>query len=247
MPQPSGFVIYRGPSLLDGAPIVAIAVTASGNRKTGDMVQTYILCADVAPIEAARFGADASVCGDCKHRPALGGACYVNLGHGPRSVHAAYKRGRYPDATGETLAELGRGRMVRLGTYGDPMAVPAHVWQTLTLHAAGHTGYSHQWQNPRIPAAQWRAVMDLCMASTDSETECVQARDAGLRYFRIAELGAVPGPREFTCPASAEAGKRLTCAQCGACNGTRSAADRRASPVIIVHGAKASRFATTPR
>ena len=39
----TGYVIYKGPSLLDGAPIVVIAVIGSGNTKTGDMVQTYIL------------------------------------------------------------------------------------------------------------------------------------------------------------------------------------------------------------
>lgn len=72
--KPTGFVIYEGPSVLDGAPIVAIAVTASDNRKTGNMVQTYILRRDVHPSEALRTGDDASIRGDCKHRPALGGA-----------------------------------------------------------------------------------------------------------------------------------------------------------------------------
>ena len=37
-------IIYNGPSLLDGTPIIAIAIRKSGNAKTGDMVQTYILC-----------------------------------------------------------------------------------------------------------------------------------------------------------------------------------------------------------
>ena len=36
---PSGFVMYDGPSAIDGAPIVVIATLKSSNRKTGDMVQ----------------------------------------------------------------------------------------------------------------------------------------------------------------------------------------------------------------
>lgn len=42
--QTKSGIIYRGPSLIDGQPIVAIAIAKSRNTKTGDMVQTYILC-----------------------------------------------------------------------------------------------------------------------------------------------------------------------------------------------------------
>jgi hypothetical protein len=31
-------IIYRGPSLIDGAPIVVIAVVSAHNRKTGNKV-----------------------------------------------------------------------------------------------------------------------------------------------------------------------------------------------------------------
>ena len=70
-----GFVFFDGASLIDGAPIVGIAVLSSVNRKTGNMVQTYILRADQAPLDAIRAGDDESICGDCVHRPALGGSC----------------------------------------------------------------------------------------------------------------------------------------------------------------------------
>lgn len=42
-------ILYRGPSLLDGQPIVAIAIVKSDNAKTGNMVQTYILREDIDP------------------------------------------------------------------------------------------------------------------------------------------------------------------------------------------------------
>lgn len=48
----NGFVLYEGPSVLDGAPIVAIATMSTKNAKTGAMVQTWILRANMAPLAA---------------------------------------------------------------------------------------------------------------------------------------------------------------------------------------------------
>lgn len=245
--QPTGYVIYQGPSLLDGAPIVAIALTHSGNRKTGDMVQTYILRQDERPTDALKSGADASICGDCKHRPALGGACYVVVAQGPTVVWKTWRAGKYPDARdGSGLgctSMLGVDRMVRLGTYGDPAAVPAEVWQRLTRYASGHTGYTHQWRNEGLPKAHQDAIGALCMASVDSEDEAKLARAMGRRYFRVRCADEPIGEREVVCPASEEAGKVRTCATCKACHGTDPERSRAASVVIIVHGSKASRFA----
>src|SRR5262245_54038294 len=45
-PRPNGVVLYRGPSLLNGKPIVCVAVgltRRSKNQKTGGAIQTYIL------------------------------------------------------------------------------------------------------------------------------------------------------------------------------------------------------------
>jgi hypothetical protein len=61
-------IIYKGPSLLDGAPIVAIATYSNRNTKTGKVVQTYILRSDINPREASKTGADFSICGNCPMR-----------------------------------------------------------------------------------------------------------------------------------------------------------------------------------
>jgi hypothetical protein len=68
---------WRGPSPVDGAPIVliitglsALPSEQSDNRKTGPMVQTYILRQDMAPVAAMMAGMDRSICGDCPLRPA---------------------------------------------------------------------------------------------------------------------------------------------------------------------------------
>lgn len=236
--QPKGFVIYRGPSLLDGAPIVAIAMVNSENRKTGNMVQTYILRDDGKPTDNVKSGADASICGDCKHRPSNGGACYVTVFQGPLVVWKQLQMGAYPDADSLDVGQMVAGRMVRLGTYGDPAAVPVNVWESLTRYASGRTGYTHQWRN--LPKDQ-DALMMLVMASCDTADEAAQARAMGYRYFRIRTADESIGEREFVCPASDEAGKRKTCAECGACDGSERGA--KASAVIIAHGPTKTRFA----
>ena len=245
--KPTGYVIYRGPSLINGAPIVAIAITGgSTNSKTGNMVQTYILAdTGLSPVESAKQLLDVAVCGDCKHRTGTGGSCYVNLGQGARAVYDGFLRGIYPAHTASSDATAlehamweSRRRMVRLGTYGDPAAVPATIWRSLLTFAQGSTGYTHQWRN-----ALGLAVRDFCMASADTPAERDLARSLGFRTFRVRTTEQPIMPGEFSCPAAAESGKRTTCADCGACSG--GLASRKADPVIVVHGSLAKRFKTT--
>lgn len=238
MATPSGAVIYRGPSLIDGAPIVVLAVKLKGagkaNSKTGDMVQTYILREDIDPVQAIRSGDDSSVCGDCVHRGEgfKGRTCYVNVGQGALSVWRAYHRGAYPIMTPEEAGKLIRGRMVRLGTYGDPAAAPAKVWRALVKHSEGWTGYTHQW---RKRFAQ--GLRKLCMASADSAGDAILAHAKGWRTFRVAPSNAPNIGREALCPASKEAGRILQCLDCKACDGANG---RRSSIRIAPHGAYAS-------
>lgn len=235
MKKPSGFILYRGKSLLDGQPIVVVAITKSSNVKTGDMVQTYILVDNGrSPVDNARDLLDVSICGDCIHRRGLGGDCYVNLGQGARAVAEGITRGIYPEDI-ESAQAYARGRMVRLGTYGDPAAVPLSIWESLLEFAKGSTGYTHQWKKP-----QGQAVMSVCMASADNEVQRQEAKSLGYRTFRVRLEEEPKLPGEFVCPASKEAGKRLTCDDCGACSGGIDT--RKADPVIVVHGSLASRF-----
>ena len=81
-----GLVLWSGPSALNGYPIVVVATFASSNRKTGDMIQVWVLTADKAPIDAYKDGTDDAVCGDCKHRQSLGGGCYVTIANAPQAV-----------------------------------------------------------------------------------------------------------------------------------------------------------------
>jgi len=141
----------------------------SANEKTEDMLQTWMLRADMNPLEAIHSGQDSSICGS---RPLCGiveqsgerttnrrRACYVSVHQAPHAIYRAYKRGRYEQFEASrhlgsrekqcrlSLREssaLGRandqqtrklffppslllfhGRMVRLSSYGEPVAAQA--------------------------------------------------------------------------------------------------------------------------
>jgi hypothetical protein len=226
--QAKNGIVYEGPSLIDGKPIVAIALYSDANRKTGGMLQTYILRADVDPRDASKTGEDESICGNCPLRGetttdpnrkiAKNRRCYVVIGQGPLIAWRAYNRGVYPDArTHDACAELGRGRMVRLGTYGDPAAVPSYVWDSLLADCRGWTAYTHH--KPAMP--------HLAMQSADTLQEAKAHWNAGRRTFRTVESvdDIVPG-KEILCPASKEAGARTTCQACGLCAGTSTKTEK---------------------
>jgi len=233
----SGVVLYAGPSRIDGAPIVAIAcriTDASNYEKTDAMVQTFIMRRDIAPHAALKTGDDASVCGDCPLRPIHKGAtrCYVRVYQAPLSVWNAYHRGRYAipgvhfDAA--LLPELFAGLSFRIGSYGDPAAIPAAVWKTATRKVKNRTGYTHQWRK-RIGAG----LKGLCMASADSESDVATATARGWRTFRVRKHDAPVMATESICPASKEGGQRVQCDSCGLCKGATIAAR---NIVIADHG-----------
>lgn len=236
-PNVNSVVLYNGPSMLDGKPIVVIASgfrAGSANEKTGSMIQTWILRADVKPNQATKTGADSSICGDCPHRHFTGGACYVLPFQAPRSVWEAWKRGNVPSVSCETAAKLVKGRALRLGSYGDPAAVPFEVWQPLAKSAAKFTGYTHQWRTAD------KRFQSLCMASVDNVVEAVTAHTSGWRYFRPRRENESKGKNEFVCPASAEKGYKTDCNTCNGCAGTSS--KQRANVTLVVHGARKKRF-----
>jgi len=234
-------VIYAGPSKLDGSPIVVILsglTRAPRNEKTGNMLQTWILRADMDPQAAIGAGLDASICGNCIHRGWLDTAvgkwrdrsCYVDVGKAPQAVYRSFAAGRIAARTIAELAPKLAGRRVRFGAYGDPAAVPVHVWEQLATVCSGHTGYTHQWRQ-----AHAAPLSRLVMASADSVADRTAATAAGWRTFRVRLATDALQPGEITCPASDEAGKRTTCADCRLCNGT-APGDRRKSIAIINHG-----------
>jgi hypothetical protein len=220
---------------LTGDRIVVVATGLSGrksaNAKTGEAIQVWILSDTVDPLRARQIGRDEAICGNCIHRQNRGGSCYVNVAQAPLSVYRAVKRGRYPKYNRKRHGELFRGRYVRFGAYGDPAAVPIGVLAEVAGLSSHWTGYAHQWETSSPEYARF------CMASCETVEQRDRALAKGYRTFRVRLSMQEPlEPGEFVCPASAEAGKRLTCAECKACSGAKTS-PRAASPAIIFHGA----------
>ena len=230
--MPLGLILWKGKSLIDGERIMIVATgvfTKTENRKTGDMIQTWILRRDINPMLARRMGEDKSICGDCKHKEQS--TCYINLCHGPINIYNAYQDGRYRDYTiGDN--KYFKDRSIRLGSYGDPSCVPVEVWENICSLVNSWTGYSHFWKTCN------QELKKYCMASVDSIVgymkEYEQAQELGWRTFRVREsLENILTDKECICPASKEAGVLTICEKCNLCNGLNRANGK--NPVIMLH------------
>lgn len=222
-------LVYRGSSMLNGSLILGIITDGSENRKTGDVSQLWILDGRMDPVQAIRNNADGSVCGDCKHR---GTSCYVVAGRGPLAIYNAYLRGKYGVASNLNFLE---GKTVRLGAYGEPAALPLELVRNIALTSDGWAGYTHQWKR-----SEFQGFRPYLMASVDSLSEYVQAREMGWKTFRVKNAGEAKLGCELVCPATLG---KTTCEKCRLCSGTSSRTPK--DIVVDVHGLdwKKKRFA----
>lgn len=219
---------YASP--INRAPIVAIATLASTNAKTAGKSRiptagVYILAADTDPRIAVRTAADASICGDCPLTAGRG--CYVRHDRGPLAAWRRYIAGEYRPFNPRAFT----GIFTRLGEYGDPAFIPLRTLDAIVKHSAGHTGYTHAF------GYRPREYSRHLMASVSTAAGAARAQSLGYRYFRVRPPDDAIAAREMQCPASAEAGHRLTCTQCGACNGA-ARGGRRVNVSIVAHGSR---------
>ena len=215
MSKPKGYVLWEGPSKLDGSPIVVIATMNSSNAKTGNMIQTWILRSDINPVQAVNDGSDYSICGNCPHRKQSDGtrSCYVNVGQAPNAVYKAYKQGRYPRFGYAQHGNIFKGRSVRFGAYGDPALIPLWMVKIIIMLSKNHTGYTHQWR-------QFQDYAGVFMASCESEIERCSAQLLGFKTFSVIPQSST-GPRYAKqCPATV-ANSIAKCATCKLCDGVK--------------------------
>ena len=216
-----GYVVYEGPSAINGKPIVAILTLKSNNVKTGNMAQLWIMARDTAPHIAKKEGKDDAVCGDCPIKK----ECYVLTFQGPLSVWNAYQRGSYKDY------QFGKDSIVnlsiRFGAYGDPAALPQWLIKNIADNCKDFTGYTHQWDKPGF-----NFLNNYFMASVESVSQHIYAQSLGFRTFRIKSQSMPIGDSEIECPADS---KGLQCIDCMLCNGSKEATNI----VINGHGAHA--------
>ncbi len=213
------FVVYRGPSAFDGREIVAILTGAKGkkssNAKTGPMAQLFILVSDEHPRDAQKSGHDVTVCGTCPYRPSVarGVVCYATQGLQGMATGSTWKANRdlAVNLAGALAALVKSGISLRLGSYGDPAALPESVVAALVGACRGKvTGYTHAWRTQT-----WaRAYM---MASADSLQDHATARAQGWRTFRVTTESDL-ATDEILCPYET---RKVQCATCGLCDGAR--------------------------
>lgn len=226
-PLPRNVVFYEGPSQLNGERILGVVTHKSTNPKIGRMVQAWIIPA-TSPIAAVKSGADAAVCGDCKLRGQnwKGRSCYVWMPGVDNIWQSIQKADRTDHLTPAQLASRVDGLQLRIGAYGDPVAVPLDVWQPLLAVAGGWTAYTHQHRSPKA-----EGFKSWCMASVDSVEEQREASERGWRTFRVRPEGGPFSVREIICPH--EQDEHVQCANCSLCRGAARAAKHI---VVTVHG-----------
>lgn len=206
----NGFVLHE-----DSHRVVIATgfASPSDNRKTGDMIQIWILVRSVDPVHAIREGLDRLICGNCRHRGNGDGSersCYVNVGQAPLGIYRAWKAGRYPTLQ---FMDIFAGRRVRFGAYGDPTHLPISLALAIAGVSSGWTGYTHQWRKPSLQG--WRSIL---MASVDTAAELVIARSMGWSTFRVS-----PDHDHHTIETLCASERVGTpCADCLACAGSRS-------------------------
>jgi hypothetical protein len=226
--NPPGVVIAEGKSLFTGEQLIAVATGVrrpSTNKKTGPLIQVYVLSRDESPSSQAKSRRDKSICGNCKHRQSSLGTCYVDLSRGADRIWAAFHSSRYPEWT-DAHATLFSNVVVRVTAYGDCAALPFNLWQPFVqlvrVNGGVVLGYTHSWRDCDP------GFRDFCMASVDSKAEYAEANAMGYRTFRIRQKDSPLLPTEIQCPADTHADVSslcgiakgtVTCRECLACHG----------------------------
>lgn len=245
-------IVWRGASLFDGAEVQVVLTglgARSRNAKTGGMIQASIMRPGSQPSREFGTPREVAVCGACPLRGQRDGdvwrerrVCYAWWAAWLLGQHAA----RYRTASLVEGRIACAGRLLRLGSYGDPAAVPFDVWNELIADVRGWTAYTHAWQtcDPRFRY--------LAMASVETRDDYLEAQRRGWRTFRTKIEGTMRYPNEIDCPARAErcdacrsksyqclacADRSLTCEKCRLCNGKSTLAR---NIVIDAHGSGAA-------
>ena len=198
------------------------ALNGSNNRKTGDMVQTYLIDKERLISEPKTFGAKCEAC-------PMVNKCYVS--RDKLSVRKALVKLTQGEATSYAFATLDevlpllQGRLIRLGTYGDPSAIPLRDLARICESAKGHTGYTHFW---REVDADYSAYL---MSSCESLSDELLSNALGYRAFRVLLDDQETHETTQKSVQCLNASVGLTCAECLLCSGTKG----KGSSNIYIH------------
>jgi hypothetical protein len=213
----NSYIVWEGASLIDGSPIVLILTGfayATSNRRTGRLIQSWILQQNIIPTSAAKYGLDEGICGSCPLKLSKTGSCYVNL-LPANNIYRKYLAGNYRKFSINEIVVLERYRYpIRIGSYGDATAISFEIWEPIISASGKYTGYTHQWRNCD---RRWRKYL---MASVENKAEAKEAQSQGWRTFRIIAPDAPLSENEILCRNTED--DRIQCETCLLCNGTSS-------------------------
>lgn len=212
------YILWEGTSQFDDTPLVVLlsGVRFSDNEKTGNMLQTFILRQDMLPTEAVKKGYDFATCGNCVQRPSVArktgtSVCYVNTGKSINRIWRKYSIGGYIHLQDADYRHL-RGRKLRMGSYGDPAAVPFSVWSKLLTHVSSHTGYTSSWREPIS-----YHLKGICQASCNTLEAKETAESLGWVTFTNLPTGSNAPEKAVLCPNVKD--EEIKCLACGLCDG----------------------------
>jgi hypothetical protein len=215
--RPSAYVVEY-----DSFYLAFTKFNGSGNRKTGDMIQTYMLDKERLISEPKTFGAKCEACPMLKK-------CYVSRDKlSVRKAIVKLTKGEstsYAFATLDDVLPLLSGRLIRLGTYGDPSAIPLDDLARICDAAKGHTGYTHFW---REIDADYSAYL---MASCETLSDELLANGLGYRAFRVLLDDQETHETSAKSVQCLNASVNLTCAECLLCSGSQG----KGSSNIYIH------------
>lgn len=204
-------LIYKGPSQLNQKPVIAVLTDKSVNKKTGPMLQVWVLDDTNPPTKADTT----SICGECPIKT----SCYVNIAHAPSSIYYSYKRNNPKPLSIPQIQDWGYRKRIRIGAYGDPAAVPIAIWRALTTHAISTVGYTHQSHRDDLRG--------LVMASVESLSQARALQEQGWKTFRILAPSETLSKNEVLCPNYTH---NIQCYDCMLCTGNKM------NVAIYVHG-----------
>lgn len=217
----NGVILYEGKNMLgsDFEDIVVIATFKSKNRKTGPMIQVWILPKNMNPLD------NTDNCGVCP----IKNACYVTVIQAPNAIWKAYQNGSYPQYEDKTHRKLFRGRNIRWGAYGDPACIPLGIVRKFNKRSKSWTGYTHQHGLNRV---RDRILKKYFMFSVETDEQRKKFHEEGVRVFQIIDSEDAPLDTVM-CPNYT---KGVSCDDCLLCKGTALEAK---SVVIKAHGVRA--------
>ena len=153
-------------------------------------------------------------------------ACYVRTEQAPTVIYKAFRAGSYPVVEPGVAADMVKGGELRIGAYGDSVALPIGAVRPFAAVADVLTNYTHG--GGYVPGRAKR-LADFTMASADSPEQALEYQKEGFRTFRVSPNYTTRGdgtrlvgdllPGEYQCPKTLD--KRVTCIDCGICDGNR--------------------------